>query len=327
MNREPLEPESLRELHRKMLRIRMVEEAICEEYPKQEMRCAVHLSIGQEAVAVGACAALTKEDTVFSSHRAHAHYLAQGGDLRAMIAELYLKATGTCGGRGGSMHLVDSSVGFLGAIPIVGSSIPAAVGAALGFVLQDRSQVALVFFGEAATEEGVFAESLNFAALKTLPVVFVCENNLYSVNSPMDVRQPDGREITILSEALNVPAVKGNGNDVTEVLNLTRQAVNRAREGKGPGLIEFDTYRWREHCGPGYDFDSGYRTRDEFEVWKKRDPLKGALGQLEEAGIWNEEEDARIRREIEVEIEQAFDFAKQSPPPGVETLFESVYAD
>lgn len=326
MNREPLEPESLRELHWKMLRIRMAEEAICEEYPKEEMRCPVHISIGQEAVAVGACAALAKEDTVFSSHRAHAHYLAQGGNLKAMIAELYLKSTGTCGGRGGSMHLIDTAVGFLGGVPIVGSGIPAAVGAALGFVLQDMPHVSLVFFGEAATEEGVFAESLNFAALKTLPVVFVCENNLYSVNSPMDVRQPAGREITILSEALNVPAVKGNGNDVTEVLNLTRQAVNRAREGKGPGLIEFSTYRWRAHCGPNFDFDSGYRTREELEMWQKQDPLTDSTKRMRKAGIWSAEDDSQIRDELALEIEQAFDFAKQSPPPGAETLFESVYS-
>ena len=268
-----MEKSYLEKFYYEMLRIRCVEELICDEYPKQEIRCPVHLSIGQEAVAVGVCAALKDGDVVFSSHRSHAHYLAQGGSLKAMLAELYLRKTGTCGGKGGSMHLVDRLVGFYGGLPIVGSGIPAAVGAALGFVMKNQLNVAVVFFGDAATEEGVFSESLNFAALKKLPVVFVCENNFYSVNSPLTVRQPVERQITSFAEALNVPSAKGDGNDVEQVHQMMIQALKDVHKSREPRFLEFETYRWCEHCGPNYDFDSGYRTETEFNKWKLRDPL------------------------------------------------------
>ena len=182
-----------RQLYYQMLRIRMVEEAIADLYAQQDMRCPIHLCIGQEAVAVGVCAALAADDYVLSGHRSHGHYLAKGGNLPAMLAEFYGKVTGCCQGKGGSMHLVDLAAGFLGAVPIVGSTMPIAVGTALASVMRGESRVTAVFFGEGATEEGVFHESLNFAALQKLPVVFVCENNLYSVYSPLAVRQPAGR--------------------------------------------------------------------------------------------------------------------------------------
>jgi len=317
----------LKKLYYEMLRIRCVEEMICEEYPKQEMRCPVHLSIGQEAIAVGVCAALQDRDVVFSTHRAHAHYLAQGGNLEAMLAELYLRKTGTCNGKGGSMHLIDRSVGFYGGVPIVGSGIAVAVGAALGFVMQQKPGVAISFFGEAATEEGVFSESLNFAALKKLPVVFICENNLYSVNSPLSVRQPAERQITAFAEALNVPAEKGDGNDVKQVYQMTAQAVEGVRRSRGPRFLEFDTYRWREHCGPNYDFDMGYRTEAEFNVWKLRDPLLKTGEHLRIAGVVDDVEMERMHQEIKTEIEAAFSFAQNSPPPVAADLYHSIYAD
>jgi len=200
-----------RRLLHSMVRIRLVEEAIAASYAGQQMRCPVHLSIGQEAVAAGVGAALRPEDQAMSGHRSHAHYLAKGGDLNAMIAEIYGKDTGCCRGRGGSMHLVDPAAGFMGAVPIVGSTIPIAVGLAFANRLLKRDRVTAAFFGEGATEEGVFHESANFASLHRLPIVFVCENNLYSVYSPMSVRQPAHREVFQLAAGHGIVAHQGDG--------------------------------------------------------------------------------------------------------------------
>ena len=262
-----------KQVYFQMLRIRLVEERIAERYPQQEMRCPVHLCIGQEAVAAGVCAALTREDYVMSGHRSHGHYLAKGGSLKAMMAELYGKATGCSRGKGGSMHLVDLEVGFLGATPIVGATIPIAVGTAFASLMRGESRVSVVFFGDAAPETGAFHESLNFAALKRLPVVFVCENNLYSTASPLSVRQPDGLELVERGRGHGVASEQGDGNDAVEVYERARRAVERARRGEGPTFLEFKTYRWREHCGPYYDNDLGYRSESEFQEWQGRCPL------------------------------------------------------
>ena len=195
------------ELLRSMTRIRMVEEEIAKRYPEQQMRCPVHLSIGQEAAAVGVCAALQPTDWAFSGHRNHAHYLAKGGNLKAMLAEIYGKATGCCGGKGGSMHLTDQASGFIGATPIVGSTVPIAVGAALTAQREGKGRVVVVFLGDGAMEAGVVHESLNFAALKKLPILFACENNLYSVYSPLDVRQPNQRTISDLAAGHGVKKI------------------------------------------------------------------------------------------------------------------------
>ncbi len=247
-------------LYREMLRIRLIEERIVTLYADQEMRCPVHLCIGQEGIAVGACAALDPRDYVFSGHRSHGHYLAKGGNLNAMMAEIYGKATGCAGGKGGSMHLIDLDAGFMGSTPIVGSTIPIAVGAAFGSVMQNDDRVTMVFFGDGAVETGVFHESLNFAALKKLPVIFVCENNLYSVYSPLEVRQPAGRRILNLALAQGIESIEGDGNNVELVHELCSRAVGKARKGGGPTFFEFATYRWREHCGPEYDNHIGYRS-------------------------------------------------------------------
>jgi TPP-dependent pyruvate/acetoin dehydrogenase alpha subunit len=251
------------DLYKGMLRIRLLEERIVELYPEQQMRCPVHICIGQEAVATAVCAHLKPTDYVVSSHRSHGHYVAKGGDLKAMMAEIYGKATGCCEGKGGSMHLLDLSVGYLGSTPIVGSTIPIGVGAAFGARMKGEERVTVVFFGEGATEEGVFHEAANFASLKKLPVVFVCENNLYSVYSPMSVRQPDGREVFNLAKGHGIESRQGDGNDVAEVYELAGEAVEKARRGGGPSFLEFKTYRWREHCGPNFDNDIGYRTEAE----------------------------------------------------------------
>lgn len=316
----------LKQLHYQILRIRRIEERIADVYPEQEMRCPVHLCIGQEAVAVGVCAHLTPKDYVLSSHRAHGHYLAKGGDLKAMMAEMYGKVTGCSRGKGGSMHLVDLSAGFLGATPIVGSTIPIAVGAAFGAVMQEEDRIAVVFFGDGAIEEGVFHESLNFATLKNLPVVFVCENNLYSVYSPFQVRQPAGREIFELAKGHGIESYQGDGNDVLEVYKLGKAAVRKARRQEGPTFLEFKTYRWREHCGPYYDNDLGYRTEKEFEYWKQHCPLKKVEDQMLAEGHLTSADIENMIASLDKEIDAAINYAKNSPFPAKELLLEHVYA-
>jgi len=310
-----------------MLRIRSVEEAIAGTYPEQEMRCPVHLSIGQEAVAAGVCAALKTEDRIMSTHRAHAHYLAKGGDLKAMLSEIYGRAAGCSSGKGGSMHLVDLKVNMMGSTPIVGSSLPVAVGTAFGARLQGLNHVTAVFFGEGMTEEGVFSESLNFAALKNLPIVFICENNLYSVYSPLSVRQPARRDRVALAKAHGITALSGDGNDVEAVYFLASQAVERARRGKGPSYLEFTTYRWREHCGPNYDNDIGYRSEAEFLRWRKKCPIVRQRNRLLNKKILSGPEISRKMKTINQEIAEAFSFAKASPFPDKKTLLENVYAE
>jgi len=307
------------ELYREMLRIRLIEESIAARYHEQKMRCPVHLSIGQEAVAVGVCKAALQTDYLISNHRAHAHYLAKGGSLKQMMAEIYGKSTGCCLGRGGSMHLVDRSVGMYGSTPIVGGSLPVGVGLAFATKLKKESDITLIFFGEGSTEEGVFGESLNFAALKNLPVLFICENNLYSVYSPLNVRQPTERDRAAIATAHGIQAETGNGNDVEEVYNITSKAITSIRNGNGPVFLEFDTYRHREHCGPNFDNDIGYRTEEEFFLWEKKCPIKN-----QELKI-NADLDT-IRSSILTEIEEAFTFAEESPYPTFDIEKEGAYA-
>jgi TPP-dependent pyruvate/acetoin dehydrogenase alpha subunit len=313
-------------LYHQMLRIRAIEEAIATLYAEQQMRCPVHLSIGQEAAAVGACAAVEKTDYAMSGHRSHAHYLAKGGSLRAMMAEIYGKATGCCGGKGGSMHLVDLEAGFLGAVPIVGSTIPIAVGTAFASQMRGESRVTLSFFGEGATEEGVFHESINFASLKKLPVVFVCENNLYSVYTPMSVRQPAHREVFQQANGHGVEAHQADGNSVEEVFRLTQSAVAKARAGGGPTFLELMTYRWREHCGPNYDNNIGYRTEQEYESWKAQCPLARLRTQLLAKKLMSEADETRWQAELAREIEDAVAFAKSSPFPPCSAMTEHLFA-
>lgn len=302
-----------------MLRIRMVEEAIAEHYPEQEMRCPVHLSIGQEAAAVGVCAALERRDWVFSGHRNHAHYLAKGGDLRRMLAEIYGKATGCCGGKGGSMHLTDRDAGFIGATPIVGSTVPIAVGAALTARMQQSDRVVVIFFGDGAMETGVVHESLNFAVLKALPVLFVCENNLYSVYSPLAVRQPVQRTIAQLAGGHGIPVFSVDGNDVEAVYRITQQAVETIRAGAGPVFLDLPTYRWREHCGPNYDNDLGYRTEAEFLAWQERDPIAAIQHKVINEDI------ATAIDQIRNEIINGIQFAQSSDFPELHTATEDTY--
>lgn len=321
---EKITPDLQAELFRCMLRIRLVEEAIAEAYPRQEMRCPVHLSIGQEAVAAGTAAALARADLAMSGHRSHAHYLAKGGDLRKMIAELMGRQNGCCRGRGGSMHLIDRSVGFMGAVPIVGSTIPIAVGLAFAEKLRGQTRVTAAFLGEAATEEGVFHESANFASLHRLPVLFVCENNLYSVYSPMAVRQPAHRAVFEVASAHGIPACQVDGNDPEAVFTQVVAARRHVRGGQGPYFLECKTYRWREHCGPGFDNHIGYRKEAEFLDWKKRDPLENYSRKLISAGLLTEEGVHELSKKISAEIAEAMAFGRKSPFP--QGLADFVYS-
>jgi TPP-dependent pyruvate/acetoin dehydrogenase alpha subunit len=312
---------------KQLMRIRAVEETIASRYPDKEMRCPVHLSIGQEAVAVGVCAALYPSDYALSTHRGHAHYLAKGGDLNAMMAEIYGKAPGCAGGRGGSMHLIDLSVNMLGCTPIVGGSLPVGVGVAFSTWMEERDNVTAVFFGEAATEEGVFFESVNFAALKQLPIVFICENNRFSVYSPMSVRQPEARDRMAMARSNGLKVGSATGDDIEAVYALALQAVNDARSGGGPWYIEFDTYRWREHCGPSYDDELGYRDRDELVKRQNRCPVSTYKARLLDRKTINSTALQQLDEEIKLEVDAAFDFAKRAPFPAADRLLAGVYAE
>ena len=224
------------------------------------------------------------------------------------------------------MHLVDLSFNFLGATPIVGSTIPIAVGTAFGSVMRDDQRVTVIFFGEGATEEGVFHESINFAALKKLPVVFVCENNLYSVYSPLSVRQPEGRDVFWLVKGHGMESYQGDGNDIAQVYTLAEQAVRKARHGNGPTFLEFKTYRWREHCGPNYDNDLGYRTEGEFQEWKQRCPIERLRRRLMDEGTLTQQEVSSMINMVKTEIDNAVVFAKASPFPEKRAMMEDIYA-
>jgi pyruvate dehydrogenase E1 component alpha subunit len=302
-------------LYRTMSRIRAVEERIAEHYPEQEMRCPVHLSVGQEAIAAGVSAALEPNDYVVSTHRSHAHYLAKGGDLRRFIAEIYGRSTGCCGGHGGSMHLIDLSVNMLGSTPIVGNIVPIATGIAFASWLKNEKDVTVVYLGDGATEEGAFLESINFAALKSLPIVYVVENNFFSVYSPLDVRQPAARDVVGIGKNHGMAGARGDGNDAEQVYELAKAAVDHARSGAGPYVLELETYRWREHCGSAYDNDLGYRSVAEYEAWRGRDPIATLERRLLERGTLDSEQAAQISNAYAGEIDDAFAFARSSPFP------------
>jgi len=314
-------------LYYHILRIRMIEEQIAVLYHQQQMRCPVHLCIGQEAIAAGVCANLLKKDYLLSNHRSHGHYLAKGGSLKQMLAEIYGKFTGCSQGKGGSMHLVDLSVGILGTTPIVGGVIPVATGVAFGTQMKGKANVTAVFFGDAATEEGVFFESLNFASLKKLPVLFVCENNFFSVYSPLSVRQPKERNNLALVRSLGIQADKGDGNNVIEIYELAKKAISSIRKGNGPYYLEFDTYRWREHCGPNFDNDLGYREEKDFLKWKKKCPLDLFENKLIRGNILNLSQINGFKHNIQTEINQAVSFAKNSPYPQSKEMLSDIYAE
>ena len=290
------------------------------------MRCPVHLSIGQELIPALFAAHVRTTDFAVSTPRGPAHYLAKGGDLKSMIAEIYGKTTGCAKGKGGSMHLVDLNVNFVCTSAIVGNSIPLGVGLGLSAQLKKTDQISCVFLGDGAVEEGVFYESVNFAAVRKLPVLFICENNLYSVYSPLSVRQPHARSIAKMVESMGVKVAAADGTDINTCSNTMRDAVEYVRDGNGPCFVEFSTYRWREHCGPNLDNDIGYRTPDEFLASQAKDPLNCLEAQLSQAGEELSSLINQIKLETEQEITNAFDFAESSAFPEQIEAYSGVYA-
>ena len=309
------------ELYRRMTLIREFELRVAALFAAGELPGFVHLYLGQEAVAVGVCAALRDTDHITSTHRGHGHLLAKGGDPRRMMAELYGKATGYCKGKGGSMHIADPVIGILGANGIVGAGIPIATGAALTEKLRHTDGVAVAFFGEGASNEGTFHESLNLAAARSLPAIFICENNLYGVSTFIG-RVTGNQEIADRAAGYGIPGVQVDGNDVAEVYAVASTAVARARAGKGPTLIEAKTYRWKTHFEGEPDT---YRPPEEVAAWKRRDPiprfserlLREGIGQASLTAI---EDQARIR------VADAVEFGRHSPLPELADAVDGVYA-
>ena len=313
-------------LFREMFRIRLIEEEIERRYHEDQMKTPIHLVIGQEATSVGCCASLTHDDLLYSSHRTHGNYLAKGGDLRAMLCEMFCRANGCVGSRGGSMHLIDKRVGMAGTSAIVAGAIPIAIGAALAAKMKQEPRAVVVFCGEAATEEGAMSESLNFAVLKQLPVVFFCENNFYSVQSPLWTRQPP-RALWKWAEVYRLPSVQVDGMNVLAVYEATRQAVERAKSGGGPTFIEAVCYRFRAHGGAGDDTRTGYREQAERDAWDALDPVALHLEYLVSGGLLSHTDRDAMREDIVAEVMDAFEFAMNSPNPVQADLYRHVYAE
>ncbi len=319
-------PELLLSLLRQMLRIRRIEEEIERQYKLDQMKTPIHLVIGQEATAVGSAAALRPTDLLYGSHRTHGNYLAKGGDLKAMMSELFCKANGCAGSRGGSMHLFDKSVGMAGSSAICGGIVPIAAGAALTAQRQKKDSVTMVFFGDGASEEGAVWETLNFAVLRKLPIVFFCENNFYSVCSPLWKRQPTV-DIHRKAAGFGLPARLADGVDVIDVYEASRAAVESCRKGEGPQFIEARVYRWRGHGGTGDDSHLGYREPAEVKAWEKFCPVETFAERLAADRLLAAGAREQMENEIRREIEEAFDHAKNSPVPTEADLFTFVYPE
>jgi TPP-dependent pyruvate/acetoin dehydrogenase alpha subunit len=306
-------------LYRSLYRIRRVEEEIARVYATDKIKSPVHLSIGQEAVSVGVCEALEPGDIVFGTYRGHALYLAKGGDLKEMLAELYGKATGCTHGKGGSMHLISPEAGMMGASAVVGTTIANAVGYAYALQYKRANALVVSFFGDGATEEGAYAESLNFAVLKKLPILFVCENNQYAIHTHQSRRQgvPDvcGR-----ARAFGVPAERIDNNDLLLLHQRVRAVTAKIRAGEGPYYFEVMTYRWREHVGPNDDYQLGFRTEAEASPWKANDQVKRLALMLDKRTR------SEIEEDVEAEIAAAFAFAEASPWPKPAELYTDVFA-
>ncbi len=318
-----LSKEKLLDMYRVMQRIRRFELEASKSFSEGNIQGFVHLYLGEEAVATGVCANLEKEDYITSTHRGHGHIIAKGADTKLMMAELCGRETGYCNGKGGSMHIADTELGILGANGIVGGGFTIAAGGALTAKMKKTGAVAVCFFGDGASNEGTFHEALNIASTWKLPVVFVCENNLYGISC----RQDRAMALTDISEravAYNMPGISIDGNDVLEVYEATEQAVKRARNGEGPTLIECKTYRWHGH----FEGEPGlYRPKEEVEEWLAKDPLAKFEEYLKESGIAKEDELEEIQEEIYDEIEAAVEFAVNSPFPKESSALEDVYTD
>lgn len=310
-----------------MLRIRLVEERLVKEYLKKNIRSFVHFCVGQEAVAVGVCMNLSKNDYVFGNHRSHGHYLAKGGDLKKMIAELYGKATGCSAGRGGSMHLVDRSVGFMGSISILSSVVPIAVGAAFSIKRQGKGNICVVFLGDGASDEGVFYESVNLAGLFKAPILFVVENNLYAVMSDVDARHPESFDLSKIISGLGGSYSKSDGNSFTDVYRATKAAIEEMVKTGKPSAIECVTFRHMAHSGPIFDDKLGYRAQDNWDIRVSKCPIRNLKEEIIRGRIADLEVLSELERNISREIDDAIRFGEESPFPKKEELMEGVYCE
>jgi pyruvate dehydrogenase E1 component alpha subunit len=310
----------LKRLYRTLRLIRRVEEEVARIYPTDKIKSPVHLSIGQEAVAAGICDALLPDDVVSPTYRCHAAYLAKGGDPRAMMAELYGKDAGCARGKGGSMHMIGMDRWVLGASAVVGTTLAVAAGYALALKWEGQGRIVAAFIGDGATEEGVFHETLNFAALHRLPLLVVCENNGYAIHTPIEKRW----STKLLCERVRtygMPADRIESGDVLELRSKAAERIAVMRTGGGPAFMECLTYRWKEHVGPGEDYDAGYRTREELVEWQSRDSVARIAAMLA-----NEERSA-IDAAVEKEIAEATEFAETAEWPRAEELYRHVYAE
>ncbi|MDI7260122.1 MAG: thiamine pyrophosphate-dependent dehydrogenase E1 component subunit alpha [Thermodesulfobacteriota bacterium] len=314
--------EKLIEMYEKMVRIRLFEEKAVELFFKGVLPGFLHSSVGQEAVSVGGCSALREDDYMISTHRGHGDIIAKGARVDLMMAELFAKKTGYCKGKGGSMHIADLDLGILGTTGIVGAGLPIINGAALACQLKGTDQVSLCFFGDGASNTGSFHEALNLASVWNLPVIFVCQNNLYAESTPQWVHQKI-RDISMRGGSYGIPGMSVDGNDVLAVYQAVSEAVESARKKEGPTLIECKTYRWLGHYVG--DPSTSYRTKEEVEEWKKRDPIKRYRRNLLDTEVCGEKNLEAIDRRVEKEIEEAVEFAQNSPDPNPEDALEDVY--
>ena len=311
------------EMLKRMMLIRAFEEKAEELFMRNLVHGTMHLSVGEEAVAVGSIFALNREDYITSTHRGHGHMIAKGGDIKKMFAEFLGKDTGYCHGRGGSMHIADFSLNNIGATGIVGAGIPIATGAAFAIKYMRRKEIVLCFFGDGAANEGTFYESLNMASIWNLPIIFMCENNMYAMSSPVSKFIPTPN-ISDRAKSFSIPGVTVDGMDVIAVYEVTKEAADRARNGGGPTLIEAKTYRYKGHSKSDKNV---YRTKEEIEEWKKRDPIVNFIKKLKELGDLDDKTLESIKNDIEKTIEKGVNFALNSKEPSPDTLMWYVYAN
>ncbi len=318
--------DTLREQLRMMLIIRTAEEKVAELVVESQARCPCHLGIGQEAVATGISGYLRSTDRVFGAHRSHSHYLALGGSVEKMMAEILGKESGCSKGMGGSMHLYGEDIGFWGSVPIVAGTIPLAVGASLAAKKDGNGDIAVSYFGDGASEEGSLHESLNLASSYKLPTLFVCENNLYASHLDISYRQPSDR-ISRFADAHYVPSELVDGNDVIAVANATRRLTTAIREGQGPAFLEAVTYRWRGHVGADENIDVGVRRKvEDIEAWKQRDPVRRLADAMLAAGLIDDTFLESLKQEVESEVTAAVDNARAAPYPDSQALMDHVFA-
>ena len=309
-------------MYQKMFEIRCFEEKVFELYAQNLVPGTIHLYAGEEAVAVGVCNNLRKDDYITSTHRGHGHCIAKGAELKRIMAEILGKKTGYCKGKGGSMHIADFNVGMLGATAVVGAGLPIAVGAGLSIKLRGTNNIVACFFGDGASNQGTFHEAINMAAIWKLPVIFVCENNVYA----MGTRQSTVMLVENIADravAYGIPGVAVDGNNVLTVYEAARKAVERARTGQGSTLIECKTYR---HKGHSRIDPAKYRPKEEVEEWLRKDPIERFKEKLLQTNTLLETEIRQIEKEVLTEIEEAVEFAIESPHPSPEEALEDVYA-